>query len=67
MACRDIPSFVSNRFADNETNLLLSTAEFLQFNVDRADTVFNPGHVDVRYKTDSVSAFGCTCVPAAPV
>ncbi|DBA67752.1 TPA: hypothetical protein ACH3X2_001336 [Trebouxia sp. C0005] len=45
---QNIPNFVSNRFTDNETSLLLSTAEFLRFNVDRADTVFVPGHVNVR-------------------
>lgn len=45
---QNIPNFVSNRFTDNETSLLLSTAEFLRFNVDRADTVFVPGHVIVR-------------------
>ena len=50
---RNIPNFVSNRFTDNETSLLLSTAEFLRFNVDRADTVFVPGHVNVRYCPDA--------------
>ncbi len=49
MPLRNIPNFVSNRFTDNKTSLLLSTAEFLRFNVDRADTVFVPGHVNVRY------------------
>lgn len=47
-SCRVIPNFATSRFTDNETNTLLDTASFLRFNVDRADTVFVPGHVDVR-------------------
>ena len=57
MPLRNIPNFVSNRFTDNETSLLLSTAEFLRFNVDRADTVFVPGHVNVRYCPGRLSFF----------
>lgn len=48
LCCSPISDFATSRFTDNETNTLLDTASFLRFNIDRADTVFVPGHADVR-------------------
>ena len=46
--CRPTPNFATARFTDDSNTTLLTTAQFLRFNADRADTLFVPGHVDVR-------------------